>query len=211
MIYTHIAWTPGTKCQGDNYNTVLDLHKDEDWIAFIDSDAMIINTGTWYEQLEWAIKEYPKAKGFTCRTNRVNSFPQLVRNIDVYNHDILYHKRVGDYLSQKYYKHVTPHFNKKYAGHFSGMWFCVHVGTIRKLGGFYKSGGLSLTDNIIHKALIENKHEFYILDGMYVYHYYRPGNEWDYYKNGTKKFQEHAMNINFELTDPEEYPTKNVV
>ena len=196
MIYTHIAWTPGTKCQGKNYNEVLKIHKDDDWLAFIDSDAMMMTDKTWYEQLEHAIQTYPNAKGFTCRTNRVNSIPLLVEGVDPDIHDIRYHKKIGDYMENRFYKKVTSHFNKKYAGHFSGMWFAVHVGTMKSLGGFYESGNLSKTDNRIHIDLIEAGHEFYILDGVYCYHYYRPENEWDYYKKGTRKLQEHFSTIN---------------
>ena len=197
MIYTHIAWTPGTKSMAENYKPIFEMHRDEDWVCIIDSDAMMITDRTWYAQLEHAIQKYPKAKGFTCRTNRVNSIPQLIEGVDPDNHDIKYHKKVGEYMENRFYKKVTPHFDKKYGGHFSGMWFALHVGTMKEIG-FYDSGNLSMTDNAIHKWLIEAGHEFYVLDGIYCYHYYRPENEWDYYKKGTKELQEHFTTINLQ-------------
>ena len=53
-------------------------------------------------------------------------------------------------------------------------------------------------DIAFHKWLIEAGHEFYVLDGIYCYHYYRPENEWDYYKKGTKELQEHFTTINLQ-------------
>ena len=51
-IWTHIAWdNTGQKDLGKAYNACINEHADEDWVAFIDHDAMF-TTDDWYLQLQ---------------------------------------------------------------------------------------------------------------------------------------------------------------
>jgi hypothetical protein len=192
MIYHHIPWSTN-KCIGTAYNQILHKHKDEDWVTVIDADAMH-TTNDWYQELEQAIQKFPKAKGFGSRTNRVRSLNQLLSGIDLDNHDISYHRKLGAYMMKSFKGQVTPHFDTKYAGHFSGLWFAFHVGTIKQLGGFYESGSQQLTDNYFHANIINNGYEFYILDSVYVYHWYRADNEYSQFQPVKKTLMDMQFN-----------------
>ena len=51
-IWTHVAWdNTGKKDLGKAYNACLNEHADEDWVAFLDHDA-IFTTNDWYLQLQ---------------------------------------------------------------------------------------------------------------------------------------------------------------
>ena len=168
-IWTHITWSPKGKCIGSGYNEALTQHDDNDWLAVIDHDAMF-TTGNWYQQMQQVIQEHPKCKGLTGRVNRMATQEQMVLGIDPNNMDYAYHRRVGDYLSKKYYGQsnciTTP-------GHFSGTFFAVHIGTMRKLGGFEETGHQLACDNALQAALVHAGHEFRVCNGIYIFHWYR--------------------------------------
>lgn len=192
MIYHHIPWSTN-KCIGTAYNQVLRKHNDEDWITFIDADAMH-TTNDWYKELEDAIQKYPNAKGFGSRTNRVGSPDQLLVGIDLDNHDIHYHRKIGAHMSKTFKGKVSSLFDKRKAGYFSGLWFAFHVGTMKQLGGFYESGSQRLTDNHFHATIINNGYEFYILDSIYVYHWYRADHEYPQFQPLKKTLMDMQFN-----------------
>lgn len=192
MIYHHIPWNKN-KCIGTAYNEILKIHKNEDWVTVMDADAMH-TTNDWYEELENAIQKFPKAKGFGSRTNRARSLNQLLSGIDLDNHDISYQRKLGAYMAKSFKGQVTPHFDKQYAGHFSGLWFAFHVGTMKEINGFYTSGSQQLTDNYFHANLLEQGHEFYILDSIYVYHWYRANEEYPQFQPIKKTLTERQFN-----------------
>jgi glycosyltransferase involved in cell wall biosynthesis len=197
MIYHHIPWNKN-KCIGTAYNEILALYKDEDWVTVMDADAMH-TTNEWYKELEEAIAKYPNAMGFGCRSNRLRTIQQTVIGVDIDNHDIFYHRKIGGWLANKFKNHVTPHFNKDQAGQFTGLWFAFNVGFMRKIGGFYVSGNQQSTDNIFHKNIVDAGKEFYILDAVYVYHWYRADSEYDHYTQ-TRKYLEKFFCDNFKIT-----------
>jgi hypothetical protein len=98
MIYHHIPWNK-KKCIGTAYNEILSLYKDEDWVTVIDADAMH-TTNEWYKELEAAILKYPNAMGFGSRSNRLRTVQQMVMGVDIDNHDMFYHRRIGGVLHQ---------------------------------------------------------------------------------------------------------------
>ena len=205
MIYHHIPWNKN-KCIGTAYNEILSLYKDEDWVTVIDADAMH-TTNEWYKELEAAILKYPNAMGFGCRSNRLRSVQQMVMGVDIDNHDMFYHRRIGGVLASKFKDQATPHFDKDHAGHFTGLWFAFNVGFMKKIGGFYKSGNQQLTDNVFHKAIVDAGKEFYILDAVYVYHWYRADNEYDDFMP-TRKSMQKAFYDNFKITRNVKYKMK---
>ena len=206
MIYHHIPWNK-KKCIGTAYNEILALYKNEDWVTVMDSDAMH-TTNEWYKELEASIEKFPNAMGFGCRSNRLRTVQQMVMGVDIDNHDMFYHRRIGGVLASKFKNHVTPHFNKDHAGHFTGLWFAFNVGFMRQIGGFHVSGDQTLVDNWFHKKIVDAGKEFYILDAVYVYHWYRADNEYDDYMP-TRKSMQKAFYDNFKITQNVKYTMKD--
>jgi GT2 family glycosyltransferase len=180
MIYTNIPYTPneyGTNL-GYAYNKFMELlPNDDDWACFLDHDAMF-TTSNWYHQLETIIKNNPDVGAFGARTNRVANTFQLVGNINLMSNDIEYHRNVGKYIQSKYYddllcleKNSTEQFG------YSGVFILISKKTWKEIGGF-KTKGFTEVDNDLRKRLHENKIKFCILNGVYVYHWYRFDNKY---------------------------------
>ena len=174
MIYTNIPYAPkecGNKNLGCAYNKFMEmLPNDDDWACFLDHDAMF-TTSTWYLQLNDIIEKYPDAGAFTCRTNRCAVRPQLIGGIDNTNHDILYHRQIGEYLQEKYYDDVWNfHSRRKPYELFSGSLIVVKKSAWEKIGGFVD--GMFHVDSKFRIDINANEIPFYIMNGVYVYHLY---------------------------------------
>jgi len=169
-IWTHIAWDhTGQKDLGKAYNACLNEHSDDDWVAFLDHDAMF-TTPDWYLQLQSIIEHNPKCKGITARINRMATPDQMVLGIDPNNFDYGYHRKVGKYLAKK---HKNQSSIIKNRGHMSGVFFALHVGTIKSLGGCVETGMQLQTDHMTMDRVRDAGHEFRIADGIYIFHWYR--------------------------------------
>jgi len=188
-IWTHITWSPKGKCIGSGYNEALTQHDDNDWLAIIDHDAMF-TTGTWYQQMIKVIEENPNCKGLTGRVNRMATEEQMVIGIDPNNMDYGYHRKVGKYLSDKHYGESTC---IKTPEHFSGTFFAVHIGTIKKLGGFDETGNQLRCDNLLQGKIVRAGHEFRVCNGIYIFHWYRFDDPYPH----SKKVMDSLENIHY--------------
>jgi len=168
-IWTHVTWSPKGKCIGSGYNEALTQHDENDWLAVIDHDAMF-TTGNWYQQMVKVIEDNPNCKGLTGRVNRMATEEQMVLGIDPNNMDYAYHRRLGKHLSEKYYGQSNC---IKTPGHFSGTFWAVHIGTIRKLGGFDETGQQLKCDNLLQAKIVNAGYEFRVCNGIYIFHWYR--------------------------------------
>lgn len=168
-IWTHVTWSPKGKCIGSGYNEALTQHDENDWLAVIDHDAMF-TTGNWYQQMVKVIEDNPNCKGLTGRVNRMATEEQMVLGIDPNNMDYAYHRRLGKHLSEKYYGQSNC---IKTPGHFSGTFWAVHIGTIRKLGGFDETGKQLKCDNLLQAKIVNAGYEFRVCNGIYIFHWYR--------------------------------------
>ena len=175
MIYTHIPYTPkelGTNL-GYAYNKFMEmLPDDDDWGCFLDHDAMF-TTSNWYNQIADIIRNNPDVGVFGARTNRIASQHHLVGNIDVNNHDIKYHRRIGKYIQTKWYSDVLllDSEKTKEAG-LSGVVILIQKRIWSKLGGFKTKGFLGVDNDIRYRADEKNV-KVGIMNGVYVYHWYR--------------------------------------
>ena len=190
MIYTHIAYAP-IECEkniGCAYNKFMHiLPSDDDWGCFLDHDAMF-TTNNWYNQLNDVINKNPDVGAFACKTNRVSTGYQLVGNIDPHNHDISYHRKIGKYIQTKYYdetlkikgklnKHGKPRKRCAYTSpwSFSGVFILLKKKVWKQINGFLENGFLGV-DNDFRYRLHKYKIPFHIMNGVYVYHWYRADN-----------------------------------
>lgn len=174
MIYTHIAYAPENlgKNIGEAYNMFMEmLPSDEDWACFLDHDAMF-TTPDWYHQLNDIIMKNPTLEAFGARTNRLNSTYQLVGNIDVHNHDISYHRKIGKHLQTKHSDDLFVIDKKTAQIGFSGVLILLKKSAWKKINGF-KTEGFNHVDNDLRYRLEEYNIPFHIMNGVYVYHWYK--------------------------------------
>jgi GT2 family glycosyltransferase len=185
-IWTHIAWDyTGQKDLGKAYNACLNEHSDEDWVAFLDHDA-IFTTDDWYLQLQEIIKNNPNCKGICSRVNRMNTLEQMVVGIDPYNFDYSYHRNLGKFLANKYKNESKIIKNKN---HMSGVFFAVNVGVMKKLGGCAETGEQLGVDNLTQAKIIEAGYEFRVANGIYVFHWYRADKPYEHSKNTLQQLE----------------------
>lgn len=188
MIYVNVPYATAECGQniGCAYNKFMELVPgDNDWACFLDHDAMF-TTDTWMTQLTDIINRHPNISAFGARANRVGYSWQLVGNIDIDNNDIKYHREIGHQLQKKYYDKVSigatfelPNSPpSKFSGNliseprFSGTLILVKKSTWNAIGGFKTSGFLEVDDDF-RKRLSQHNLGFGIMDGVYLYHWYR--------------------------------------
>lgn len=171
MIHTYIPYCPG-ELGGNNlgwaYNNFMTKVEENDWVCFLDHDATF-TTLYWYHQLEDIIKTHPSIGLFTAVTNRIGQTAQVISSVDQNNHDIAYHRKIGESLQQSYALdvEVLDDFNIL----LSGVVILISKKTWIKTGGF-KDGFLSV-DRDIHRKCLDNNISVGLMKGFYVYHWYR--------------------------------------
>lgn len=180
MIYTNIPFAPessGTNL-GVAYNKFMEmLPNDDDWGCFLDHDAMF-TTKDWYNQLENIIKKYPDIGAFGARTNRLNCTYQVVGNIDVYKHDISYHRKIGKYIQTKYYDDLLKVDKNTLQIGFSGVVILIKKSTWKQIDGF-KTEGFNHVDNDLRYRIEAINQNLHIMNGIYVYHWYSADKPYD--------------------------------
>ncbi len=176
MIYANIPYAPDkTKNLGQAYNQFMTLLKDEDWACFIDHDAMF-TTIDWYDQLVNIIDKYQDAGMFTAKTNRVGNEKQLYKGKKSDNHDIVYHRRIGRKLQKKYYDIVSEVIPDSPV---SGVVILIK----KQVWNDYRfDNGFLAVDNKMCWKLIDAGKKVYIMEGVYVYHWYRGDGNRDHLK-----------------------------
>ncbi len=85
---------------GRAYNEMMNLVQDEDWVVFLDHDAMFVHRD-WYKYLREVIKNNPNFGFFTATTNRIGCPWQLIQGVDRNNHDMFYHKQIAKELMDR--------------------------------------------------------------------------------------------------------------
>ena len=178
------------------------LPSDDDWGCFIDHDAMF-TTSNWMNQLYDVIKEHSDVGAFGARTNRVGYSWQLLGNIDVDNHDIKYHREIGKYLQKTYYTQISAGSTfeipnaplSRYSGRlineprFSGTLILVKKKVWKQINGFKREGFLEVDDDF-RKRLSDKKIKFGIMDGVYLYHWYRANKPYETSSSMLNKIRE---------------------
>lgn len=169
FIVTMIPYCPQGygKNLGRAYNLCMERLHEEDWACFIDHDACF-TTPTWYQQLESIVAECPEPCVLTAKTNRVGSPWQRVPDIDPREHSMIEHRRIGRHLADQYGTTLTDVTDQ---GLMSGVVILLAKKTWRQLGGF-RDGFLGV-DNELHQAARDQGLRVYLMEGLYVYHWYR--------------------------------------
>jgi len=169
MIVTLIPYSP--RAEGKNlgfaYNELMARLREDDWACFIDHDACF-TTYDWYAQLEEITAKLSEPCVLTAVTNRVGSHWQLVPGVVRDNHSMTYHRQVGKAVQS------TSRHGLRDVTHeslMSGVVILLSKKTWRRLGEF--ADGFLGVDNAIHQAARDRGYRVYLMEGVYVYHWYR--------------------------------------
>ena len=169
MIYTFIPYAPKDhpKCLGWAYNRFMELlPHNEDWAVLMDHDAMF-TTSTWYSQIEDIIEKNIQYSCFVPKCNRVGCYLQRLGNR--HNHDMVYHREIGKKTQEEKYSIVTdltetPHL-------FTGVCMILKKSAWEDIK--FKESGFLGVDTRMCGLLKQKKYKIGVLEGVYVYHWYR--------------------------------------
>lgn len=175
MIHTYVTYAPNGigKNIGWAYNNFCEMVPDNDWICFLDHDAMF-TTNDWYKQLEEIVAQIEKKPGIkagllTTTTNRIGNVEQIIFKKDSSesrNHDIYFHRKIGSKF-QRLHRHDL----RKAKNLISGIVMLFPKKVWEEVGGF--SNGFLGVDNDFDKRVRAAGYNTYIMDGVYTYHWYR--------------------------------------
>jgi hypothetical protein len=177
MIYYTVPFD-SSKNLGKYYNDFMKvLPNEDDWACIVDGDT-IFTTPDYGLLVEKAISENPDADCFTAMTNRVGCQWQIAPGVDIHSDDIRYHRDFGKLLKTVYGHSVVDVTNKPKTQVMSGFFILLKKSSWQKFGGFKESGMLGI-DNDLHWKIQKHKQKFYMIRGLYLYHWYRGGNAAD--------------------------------
>ena len=174
MIYYTMPFD-SNKNIGRYYNRFMEvIPNDEDWGCFVDADT-IFATPDYGCIIEDAILERPEADAFTCYTNRVGCKWQIAPGVDTNSNDVAYHRDFGQHMKIIYGTSIIDVTDKPRGQVMSGFFFMLKKSAWKTIGGFKEDGMLGI-DNDLHWRLQKHKLKFYLIRGLYLYHWYRGGN-----------------------------------
>jgi GT2 family glycosyltransferase len=176
MIYYTVPFD-SSKNIGKYYNSFLEKLDNEDWACFIDADT-IFTTYDYGVIIENAVKKYPQVGAFTCYTNRVACQWQIAPGVDVSSNDMAYHRKFGENLKDKFGENSIDVTDKPRLEVMSGFFFMLKKSTWLKIGKFPENGMLGI-DNALHWNIQNAGEKLFLIQGLYLYHWYRNGNKKD--------------------------------
>lgn len=167
---------------------------DEDFGIILDHDAMFTTT-TWMKQIQEAVSRYPQANAFCAITNRIYSkFLWANAEIDKNSNDIAYHRSRGKEIAMAHGSDcaLAPQVSKENRG-WGGYFMMLRKRTWREIGGFRidKAGG---TDWNSHADLQKIGEDVYVLQGVYLYHWYTNFNP-EGYSTGKRRYGNHIKSL----------------
>ena len=184
MLVTAIAYHPEKKL-AVAYNQIMERMYPDDWVCFLDHDAMFTTYG-WYNQIQEIIEGHPNGGLFAAMTNRIGvriQVPDAERSKQVLEeyggpvftiptnpHDIPFHRKFGSDLAKKRYAAVTDITNRMS----NGVVMVTSKKMWEKVGGFNEEReGLGGCDTDYHRDVKKKGGKVYLMQGVYVYHWYR--------------------------------------
>ena len=171
MIYYHQPYNVD-KNIGQYYNEAMEmLPNDHDFCCFTDGDSMFTTNTYGHAMLDYTLK-YPECGVFVCMTNRIGCEWQKQPGVNRDDHDIRYHRRLGEKIQAEQYGKITDVSNVPHGSVLGGVLMLVRKDVWRKIGGF-KSHGILGVDNHLHWSCQEHGEKVYLMKGIYVYHWYR--------------------------------------
>lgn len=169
IIFHSIPWN-SEKNIGVSYNKIMSLVGTNDWVCFLDGDA-VHTTHFFGGRIEQVVSENPSFSLFTCYTNRVNCGYQIAPDVDRLSNDMSYHREIGESL---WSTNGTGVMDITHNMELSGVLILIKKSAWEKVGGF-KSNKMLTVDNDIHRKIRESGGLVGLMTGIYVQHWYRGG------------------------------------
>lgn len=185
MIYYHTPYATNGKI-GEYYNQAVNIcPSDDDWVCFTDRDV-------WFPHHHYGhiIEEYSKTTEYgllTCKTNRVGPSYQNCNGAYWHEESNNKHVEIAESMYKEHGLKITDITDT--IPYISGMLMMIKKSTWKKSGGFPVIGYPNnlFIDNDIHIAVKKCGERVGLMEGVYVWHYYR---------NGVPSDMEHLMNWN---------------
>ena len=175
MIYYHTPYD-STGCIGKYYNKAVSVcEHDDDWVVFTDRDV-------WFPHPHYGkiIEAYSKTTEYgllTCITNRVGPDYQTHGGKYWKIENNAEHVKIAHKLYEENKISITDVTNN--VPYISGMLMMIKKSTWKKCGGFKESGAMGpnnlFIDNDLHIAVKKCGDKVGVMNGVYVWHYYRNG------------------------------------
>lgn len=153
------------------------LKNPDDWCVFIDGDACFTHNfyGLNIRETIMANEQYSM---FTCFTNRVNCKYQLFPDINKTNNDMEYHRNVGYLAFERYGTSVRDITGQQpLSGVMMAFKKSAWNAVIKTMNN--KSGMLQV-DNELHRKMKAHGFKVGLMQGIYVFHWYRNNNKLDH-------------------------------
>ena len=168
-----IPWN-SDKNIGISYNDSMNLVGDDDWICFLDGDA--VHTSHFFgKRIEEVINANPKYGMFTCMTNRVNCPYQIAPMVDRICNDQEYHRVFGESLWE-INNTVVEDITDRNRPWISGVLIAIKKTTWKRVGGFKESKMLGV-DTDMHKKIKIQGEKIGLMTRIYVQHWDRGGDK----------------------------------
>jgi len=192
-IDINVPFQPGNLAQA--YNKTMERSTYDEWVLFLDHDAMILKTD-WYDMMLGAIREYGEKAGWiTCRTNEIWCDDQLCHDApkEPDGGSSLSMRAHCDYSNKLYLEHglsVKPFSKtatKPLGNAFSGVIILTNKKAWEDAGGFeerdkivehnflgtpirFRSNKFLGVDNDYFIKLVNAGYEPIVMQGLYAYH-----------------------------------------
>ena len=164
-----IPFTPDKQLAA-HYNEQANRFDDDDWICFVDADAMFLDP-YFGQHLEKIVENHgDEFLAFTCMTNRVGNLKQCHQRKMSSNFDLMHHLKIAEARKKEYFGTVLDF---RPSPPMSGVMILSKVSTIKKIP--FRGAGMLGVDNNFHQD-ISAKGKFGLILGVYLFHKYRAGN-----------------------------------
>ena len=155
---------------GENYGAWLNQIMESapcEWVVFHDHDIYWANRN-WYNIIQESIELIPDAGLFTCVTNRIGNSEQKVAT-DKANNDIKYHMQLALEIEKREPRLIDLTDHRK----ISGLVMVTNKTAWKASGGFRERSGYIGVDNCYHGRIRKAGYKIYLMNNLYVYHWYR--------------------------------------
>lgn len=169
-IWYNIPWT-NEKDLGKAYNDFMRLIPNDDFACFIDRDAMFL-TSFYGKQLNDIVNTYSDCGVFVAKANRIGCKWQ--REEGMWNeNNIDVHVLKSNQLQREKYINVSDVSDIK--DPLGGFLILISKKVWEEIGGFKEGLGMLGVDNELHYACKRYNKKVYLMEGVYLYHWYRGG------------------------------------
>lgn len=171
MIHFAIPWDDN-KNIGQSYNRTMNMVGENDWVCFIDGDAMFLDP-FFGRKLQEVIDANTEYGVFTCMASRIGCEWQRSEKIGAwYSHEITDHRKWAKEHWNEFGTECENVLNKPKGKVLGGVLILINKKTWRKVEGFREDGMLGI-DNQLHWDCQDKNLPVGLMKGVYVYHYYR--------------------------------------